>query len=282
MSRNYRVAFAAVELEGIFASEPVTLSAALRESWKPGTSVTRYRRQWRISRPHDREDGVLTGRIGFVRENELATLDFDESSNEFRRGQASTGDVVPFAVDTTTGRVGFQLLSGVIRPASFTGAFESLLNLSDTYQWRVRPLVRKARFDEWRASVDHVTEFNFRLVRPNPHYADDVKVEELIEDLRAQVVRVSGSGEDVDEDSDFFRQALDHTLRNYGRAVIRGERNGDESEWRSAEAGTVPAIARIESEDEQELPEEELAPLLDNIGEVLEDDEHGEDDFSTS
>lgn len=285
MSRTYRVAFAEIEPLGLLAVEQPLFEAAFRESWRPGAQVVRYGRQWRVSAPHDVENAtsVLTGRIGYVREDEIATLEFDEEAMDFRRGAAPSGAVIPFAVDVEQRRVGFQLVPGQVRTASFTGALESVLNLSATYRWRVRPLVRKVSFEVWRRSVDRVTEFNFRLERPNPHYADDDKVEEIIEDFNAEVVRVSGKGEDVDEGADLFRQALDHTLnRHYGRAVVRGLRDEHETEWRTTDDGTVPAIERVESENEEELPEEELVPLLETVEDVIASDDVGEDEFPAS
>lgn len=77
---------------------------------------------------------------------------------------------------------------------------------------------------------------------------------------------VKGSGEDIDDASTSFQQLLDHVRREYGRGTMRGqEADGQESEWRSTDGGAVPAIERVESENEEELPEDELPSLFDRI-----------------
>lgn len=266
MPRIYKVAFAAIELAGLFAAEQSTFEDALREAWSPGSRVTRYGRTWRISAPRRQPGDVLSGRMGFVREDEVATLAWDEKRKDFVRGEASGGVVVPFAVDLDRRAVAFQLVSGQVRPTSFIGAFEGLLNAGGTGQWSLQQLVERFDYERWSESVERVVGFRFRIERANPHYHDNDMAEQLLEDLRLAVASIQGRGADVADDSPGFVQLLDHVRRQYGGGIVRGtEPDGHESEWRSTDGGIVPAIERVESDDEEELPEDELPGLLDRI-----------------
>ncbi len=121
--------------------------------------------------------------------------------------------------------------------------------------------------EEWANGVARVTEFSFNLDRPNPHYHDDEWVESVIEDLRLRVARISGKareGESLDLEDTKFQQMLDHVRRDYGRGVVRGiDYAEDESEWISAQGGTVPAKKVFEVEAEtDEVPEGTLLEAL--------------------
>lgn len=71
----------------------------------------------------------------------------------------------------------------------------------------------------------------------------------------------------MDVDADWFRQALDHVLRAYGKASVRGlDDQGQERIWRSQDGGTVPMRARIESdEDVSEPPVDELVATFEGV-----------------
>lgn len=267
--RNYRVAFAGVGIEGLYG-QPEVFKTALAESWAPGAETTRYGRTWRISAPHQR-DGVWVGRLGFVREDDLATVDWDDETKEFVRGTASGGTVVPFALALDSQIVGFQLHAGEVRSASFTGAFEKLLRESGTYAWTVQQLVVERTFEQWRRQVAAIKEFRFRLERPNPHYHDNEVVENLIEQMRLAVSTVSGQGDDINETAPQFQQFLDHVRREHGHGLVRGtDDEGQVSEWWSTQRGVVPAVERVEAEGDEEIPEAELIAALDRADEFSE------------
>ena len=272
MPRKFRIGFAEMELVGLFDVEDTTFREALDESWVPGAEVTRYGRTWHLSAPHEAGPDRLGGRIGFVRESELTTVEWDPASKDFLRGEAPSGVVVPFVVDLDTRRVSFQLEAGQVRSTSFAGAFAGALNAADTaYEWRVTPLVQRVPYEEWRRRMEVVTEFRFRLERPNPHYDDREDVERLIEELRLTVGTVAGQGENIDTENPLFEEYLDHVRADYGRAVLKGrDRSGDEEEWLSDQGGSVPAIAQAEVTDEEavEVDEEDLVDALDNVGDT--------------
>lgn len=262
MSRIYKIAFARIELLNLFGTDERSYEDALLASWQGGATVQRYRRTWRVSDYTVQDDRILTGQIGFVKANDVDTLEWDEKTNSFVRGQASGGIVIPFGVDVAEKTAAFQLVAGQVRPNSFTGAFEALLTAAGYGRWSVDQIVEHSDYEEWRSSVTRVTSFRFRLEKPNPHYHDNDLAEELIEGFNAEVTTIAATGDDIDTEYDGFQQALDHTRRNYGRAKIRAvDEDGEDSEWRSTNGGVEPAIERVASE-EDELPEGVIPRIL--------------------
>jgi hypothetical protein len=263
---RFQVGFASAEPEGLFAAVPDAYPRALNSSWIPGATANRYGRTWFLSRQRNLVDSIWTGRIGFVQEDELMTVFWDPNEADFARQAAPSGVVVPFAIDANSGSVAFQLISGVVRPTTFTGAFQALLNQGPTYRWRVRPFVIRRTYEEWRSQVPILTEFSFRLEAPNPHYVDEPEVERLLEELELQVARLIGrarEGHGINDGAELFRQALDHVRRNYGRGVIKGrDEAGLDTEWDSSNGGTMPVRRRVESAAEGEIEEEDLIRTL--------------------
>jgi hypothetical protein len=267
MARTYQIGFAVAEPEGLWAAGgPDLFTQVLEASWRPGATVTRYGRTWRLSRPHSQKHDSWTGRIGFIQEGDLTTVFWDPDAEDFRTQEASSGVVVPFAIRIPTGVVAFQLVSGVIRPTTFTGALQSLFNVSSSYPWRVTPLVVHSSFEEWKSRVPTITEFAFRVQVPNPRYINEPDVERLLEEVRLEAARVAGrarDGESINASADIFRQLLDHVRRDYGRGVVKGrDESGSDTEWDSSGGGTVPARRRIESEGEDEVLEGDLLRVL--------------------
>ena len=251
--RSGRISFASLEIETLHGDPAQTL----RDSMVPGTPVTRYERDWRMGQWRQ-EGRYVFGRIGFQRPGGVAEL-WDESINDFREQVIPAGQTSPFAVNVETLRVAFQLRSGWIRPTTFTGALQALLNeASNLAIWRVRHEVVKIPWERWRAEVSRVTRLEFRLKRPNPNYTDREFVERLVEDTQAGLVALRlAAREDapggIDLDTDIIRQAIDHTQRGYGTLRARGEgsvtteggervrpdREGT-TQWESTEEGVAP------------------------------------------
>lgn len=75
MARTFRIAFATIELIGLFDQGNGIFWDALTESWVPGAEITRYGRTWHLSAPHEVGPGRLGGRIGFVHEGDVATVE---------------------------------------------------------------------------------------------------------------------------------------------------------------------------------------------------------------
>jgi hypothetical protein len=278
--RIFQVGFAVASLEGVFGTRQELLAEALLASWQPGASTTRYRRTWVLSRLRTQKGAVWTGRIGFVQEGEIITVVWNPIDQDFSHEAAASGVVVPFAINVSTGLIAFQLISGVVRPTTFTMALQSILNLNPTYRWNIEPLAFQRSFEEWRERVPVVSEFSFRLEVPNPRYVNEPEVERLLEQLRLQVATLVGKardGESINLDADLFKQSLDHVRRKYGRGVIRGRDDaGIETEWDSSRGGTVPVRRRVSSEGEEQILDEDLIRELSQAESIIGDLVRGE------
>ncbi|WP_142271008.1 hypothetical protein [Mycobacterium sp. AT1] len=262
---SFTIGFAQAAFDGLYA--PTEFDDALRKSWRAGTEITRYGRHWTLSKMLSEDNGGYYGKIGFVNSDQLETLAFDQETLDFVRGQAPSGVVVPFVI-AQDGLISYQLISGIVRDNSFIGALEALLNAGANvpYTWTITPVAFPINYNEWRKSVDRVSRFDIKLERPNPHYHGDVIAEQLVEELRTEYVRLSGvernSETGVDTDSDVFRQALDHVLRNYGEATLTGvDSEGARSVFvkvRNA-ASRLSARVRVSATTEgPEVPEQAL------------------------
>lgn len=264
--RTYHVGLAILSMDGLFQAP---MWEALQLSWEPGTSVTRYGRTWTLTNMHTNNGTLVTGEIGFLSESTVQSLFFDHATREFVTEAVPGGVRVPFAIRVADGMIAYQLRPGLVREASFTGALEALLNATPTeFLWSVGQATDARTWDEWRAEVQTITSFNIRVERPNPNYRDNVKVEEVVEGIRVEYLRLSGVALDeggIDPDADLFRQAVDHVLRDYGRAAIHGvDYEGEESTWVKIKGmvASVTARRRVRAIGEPEIPEEELVGVL--------------------
>ena len=264
--KEYRVSHAVLRQEGLgrFGAEEY-IRSSLETSWVAGTQVTRYTRTWRLSR-YQEEGTVWAGHIGFVKEGEISTLAWDDSTMDFIRGEASSGIVVPFIIDLATCMVSFQLIPGKIRPTTVTSNLEALLNREGSYHWGLDLVSFPKNFDEWVMSVAAVSRFNASIEQPNPTWTGRRNIESLMTGLNAEVIRLKARaemGSSLDVTSDLFRQALDHARRGYAKVELTGidKETGTESKYLiSKEGGVVPAVSRVpvDIDTETEIPTAKL------------------------
>jgi hypothetical protein len=270
--RTYHIGFASIQSEGLFEDE--SLERMVRESWVPGATVTRYGRTWHLTQMHVPSPGLLSGEIGFVAGAQVSTVFFDQKTQEFVSNDVSTGTRVPFVVDTGTGAVAYQLYPGLVRENSFTGALEGLLNTQSIYFLTVVSSTEIMTWSEWRQRVDKITSFEIRLDRPNPHYDDDQLIEDAIEGIRLEYMRLSGKAldEGANPEADLFQQAMDHVLREYGRASIHGvTEEGEPSTWVKVKnyAGSILARITVEAPGNPVIDEQELVGALRGRGDLI-------------
>jgi hypothetical protein len=258
MAKEFRVSHARIELDGLggAAADPEYFESALAQSWVPGTEVSRYTRTWKLSARTVTEEGLWAGHIGFVKEGELATLEWDDASKDFVRGEASSGVVVPFIINLERQLVSFQLFPGEVRQNTVTGNLQALLSAEGTHFWTVRPVLFRRTIDQWLESVNRVSTFNVLLMYPNPNWTGREKVEGLVDGLRAETLRLKAkAAEDqtIDTGSDWFTQAMDHVRRGYGRADLTGpdKDTGEESHFvETSSGGAVPVVDRVAAEED--------------------------------
>ena len=195
--RTYHIGFATIQSEGLFEGE--SLATMVRESWAPGATITRYGRTWHLTQMHTPSPGLGQERSGsFLAPRCRQSLRPEDA--RVRYNDVSTGTRVPFVVDVETGALAYQLYPGLVRENSFTGALEGLLNTQSIYFLTVVSSTEIMAWSEWRERSHNMTAFEIRLDRPNPHYDDDQLIEDAIEGIRLEYLRLSGKA--LDEGAD--------------------------------------------------------------------------------
>ena len=169
MAREFQISHAEIRPSGLGAYGTADyFRDALEVAWVAGTETTRYDKTWRLSKPISHGENLWAGSIGYVREGDVSTLDWDEEEKEFVRGEASSGIVVPFVIDGEHKLVTFQLFSNRVRKKTVTGNLQALLNENRTYYWTIKPVSLSIDFDSWRDTVDGISKADFLLKHPNP------------------------------------------------------------------------------------------------------------------
>lgn len=232
--RTYSLGYARLRLKGVF--EDLNLEESLLSSWQPGKTVQRYGRHWQITKILSDSSPLYFGKIGFVSQRDrLRSPFFDDQTNDFAERDIPAGVVVPFMIDISTANVVYQLRPPAVREATFTGALSALLTSDSPYAWEAGSVLEEISFENWNRDVERVTKFDIRLEKPNPHYFDADIAELLVESLEAEYVRLAAAappGEALNTDSQIFQQAMDHVLRDYGKASVNGvDKQGAETVW---------------------------------------------------
>lgn len=240
----------------------VGLGEALVESIVPGTTVTRYNRTWHMAR-YEREGRHVMGHIGF----DVATSAvWDEALKDFL--EVRPAQVTLFAVDLEQMRVSFQLRGKAIKPGTFQGNFEALLNAARTpYRWTVRlEGVEQPPWEEWRERVERITEVSATLVRPNPHY-DFEEIERMFVEGKLAQAQIGGKGDNINPEGGILKAAIEYVLNGYGRLRAKGVTvvlgTGTPDAWNSdAESGVRKKEVPLDPET-GELAPEDLKEALD-------------------
>jgi hypothetical protein len=260
-----RIAFGKIEALTLQGTEiPRT---ALAEALVPGTSVERRGRAWHMGRVGD-EGRSIVGRIGFTAGN-VAEL-WDEQRKDFREEVVPAGTTSPFAIDVPTLRVAFQVRPRLIPPKSFCGALQGLMNKTSPHdRWRVSQELEELPFDAWVNTVDRVVSMHVRVLRPNPHYGDRKRVEDLIEGANARMAELVWKADldaldGIDVDDPFVREAVEHS-EHYGGYSATGERQGKTTQWVSENEA---AAEHRELEADPRTREVPTAGLREMLGDV--------------
>jgi hypothetical protein len=234
-----RVAFARIEALTIQAAS--LPQQVLHKALVPGTRIERHRRVWRMGQVR-REGRSLVGRIGFEAPG-LAEL-WDDEIADFKETERPAGTTSPFAIDSRSFRVAFQLRPGLIRAKSFTGALQALMNAADPVdRWRVFQELETVPFAEWVESVDRILSLRIRLERPNPHYADRERVRALIEGANARMAEIvlNADPEDLqglDISDPFIVESIEHANEHGGYSAL-AETRGERTQWSSPQEGAA-------------------------------------------
>jgi hypothetical protein len=234
---------------------------ALLESLVPGTTVTRYNRTWHMAR-HEEERDFVTGRIGF---DVAAAPSWDDRLNDFV--DTRPGVVTPFAIDLRKMRVSFRLQGGAIKPWTFQGNFEALLNAAPSpHYWTVRlEGVEQPPWEEWRGGIDRITQITAAMIRPNPHYPSE-EIERLFEDAKLAAVTLAARGDNIEPEGGILKEAIAHVLDGYGKLRAKGVRieggQAHEENWRTEAGAVVHQIVTALDPETHDLPPDALQKAL--------------------
>ena len=240
-----------------------------------GASTERYNRIWHVGRTRT-DKGILYGRLGY--EGTSAADLWDEEQKDFRDTRTPSGVVSPFAISLGSFLVVFQTRSSDIQVTSFTGALQGILRDASNEDWTVTSARREISFEEWRRTVDTVTQMRFNIEPPNPNYQDRPDVQRLIEDANLSAAEiVLKSEQSIYTDADIVVQLLDHVERGYGRDVVVGERTTEDGEVVEAvyasQIGGETEVAVLPANPETgEVEPETLQRELERIEQTVDND----------
>lgn len=239
MARQFRIAHARIQLEPWVRKERLVhstsryLHSSLNQLSETGAQVTRYTRTWKLSKRTELAEGLWAGYLVLV----------------------TRSGAVPFLISEKNHLVSFQLLPRLVQPTAVTSILQSLLNAAEFPGWKVTLISVPKSFDEWLDTVAGIAKFDISLTYPNPNWAGREKVERLVEELKAETVTVKAKAfkdSYIDTNSDWFRQAMDHVMHGYGRAILTGpdKDTGIQSKFAGTIDGElVPMIHRIRVSD---------------------------------
>lgn len=224
----------------------------------PSEHVTRYGREWRVSRPR-LADGVILGKLGFVRRSPSAETRYDEQLEDFVtiEGEASQGSFSMFAIDVDTEVLAFEERLPAIRRQSFVGALRGLLHAKDQ-RWTVTLLPDATGFREFVASVDRLERVRTVIHRPNPGFVDAARnLEALIEESRAEraeVVAVAPPNETLNADAEWIQGALEQVSSD-GKGTVKatGTRHGQRRHWVIGARLQVAIITERDGEEPEDV-----------------------------
>jgi hypothetical protein len=213
------------------------LLAALNPHLDPDRHVTRYGREWKLSRPKE-EAGFIVGKLGFVRTSPTAEMRYDDTIEDFVTDEsyASQGSVSMFVVDAQREIMAFEERLPDIKCQSFLGAFRPLLHQDDP-RWSVQLLPDPTEFDEFIRSVDSIQRIRAVVRRPNPGFLDDAKnFEDVITQThaeRAEIVAVAPRGEGLNPTAPWVKGALAQiTEQGKGSLTASGIKEGRRRTWK--------------------------------------------------
>lgn len=191
----------------------------------PGASTERYRRVWHVGRT-ERVGDVLFGKLGF--EGTGSADLWSDQDLDFQETVTPAGVAAPFAISLTTLALVFQTRGQDIKVTSFTRALQGILRQASGDDWQVEAYRTQMTFDQWRSSVDRVTQMRFHLNPPNPNYQGRPTLEKLIADASlaaAEVVLRSDDG--IVTTADIVDELLQHVALGYGSQVSVGPRTSN-------------------------------------------------------
>ena len=158
----------------LFSPVEQPFNEAITSALNPSISVTRYTRNWRLSRPQvidDQASTFLWGKLGY--QGSLpGNIEYDEIREDFVEvpGQQVGGQFSYFVVDLDGRYLLFEERSE-IKLQSFRGALQKILQRSEEFpRFDVDPVIDPTDFITWLEQQDLVTKFRATVRQPNPNW----------------------------------------------------------------------------------------------------------------
>jgi hypothetical protein len=258
-----RVAYALLDFHESRLS-PEDWAEALRSSLVPGARVERYGRRWFMAQ-HADSGRWIAGRLAFEAAGEESGI-WDEESKDVRMIDTlgTAVQVVPFVIDTQEHRAAFELRAQTVRPGTFQGNFQALLQKASNLPWRVTlEGVKQPPWEQWRGHVERLVAVWITIQPPNPHSPME-ELEEVF-DKGVETATISALGDDIDlEGSELLEAAFGHAS-DYGKITAHGivteGTTRRKEEWQSKEEGGVRKDDARRDESGR-VPIDELKRLL--------------------
>jgi hypothetical protein len=158
----------------------------------PDRPVSRYNRVWRLSQPTIEDGGAwLWAKFGFQRRRASQQTYYREDLKDFvtEDGQADQGTFTHFALDLERQYLCVELRPPDIRLASFSGAFNGLLqHTRQETRLTVELVPDVERFERWLEQAQRIDRLRIGLRRPNPSFHGRPEaIRELLEESKPLV-----------------------------------------------------------------------------------------------
>lgn len=244
--RTGRIAFARIEPRTLHGHLPEELRRAL----EPGSAVEHYQRRWILGQISE-IDGVITGKLGF--ESRATGSRFDAELRDFVVDDHEVGTYSVFAISLEQMRVAFQTHGAVIKPQSFAGALQALLNqTTPTERWRVEREQTELSWEQWIARARRIDRVRVKVERPNPNYHGRRRVEGLVEGLNAEIAELAARADPEDPQGLDRHDSLLEELIGHAESYGSVEAQGSDDAGASIRFSSGPRAEEVEVEVDPE------------------------------
>ena len=237
------------------------------------SSVERYNRIWRLSRPIDvAGETVLAGKIGFERIGATEAVIYDEDSQDFisREEHSQMGAFVHYALHYESQYMVVEINPPDIRPESVRGALRGLIRENPYgHRFEVDFISNGQAFSDWLESVTEVTTFKVSIRRPNPDFSKRTQeIRELLEKSNAARVSIdarAAKDESLEIERSPFGAYAEYATDEHGRVQAQGHSDASPSSYDSDQHRLSQTIEALDEETDESL----LNRLIDALRSVI-------------
>ena len=235
----------------------------------PTSSVERYKRVWRLSRPVERANAsLLAGKLGFESVGQTEAVIYDEDTQDFISVEETPqiGTLVHYVLDYKSQYMVVETKTPDIKPETVRGALRGLITQNEYGQGFEVDFVSNGQdFLDWLNSVTEVAKFKVSLRRPNPDFDKRPReIRELLEKSNAARVSVDATaaqGESLEINDSPFGRYAEYASDEHGRVQAQGSREKAPSTYDS-DRHRLTEVVDISDSDTSETMFEKLIESL--------------------